>query len=79
MDINYNTRCYDIKKITYKSGILDNSIDATYIIHLKDNGRLEHIQEQLKLYQPTKIVYIAYNKGFKKCEKKFGATLQKKH
>ena len=70
MDINYNTRCYDIKKITYKSGILDNSIDATYIIHLKDNGRLEHIQEQLKLYQPTKIVYIAYNKGFKKCEKK---------
>jgi len=51
-------------------GILDDSIDATYIIHLKDNGRLEHIQEQLKEYHPTKIVYIAFNKGFKKCEKK---------
>ena len=70
MDINYNTHCYDIKKNTYKKGILDNSVDATYIIHLKDNGRFEHIQEQLKEYQPTKNVYIVYNKGFKKCQKK---------
>ena len=70
MDVNYNTRCYKLQKYTYNTGILDDSIDATYIIHLKDNGRLEHIQEQLKEYHPTKIVYIAFNKGFKKCEKK---------
>ena len=70
MDIDYNTRCYDIKKHTYNKGILDNSVDATYIIHLKDNGRFEHIQTQLKEYQPTKNVYIVYNKGFKKCSKK---------
>ena len=70
MDINYNTKCYDIKKYTYNSGILEKSVDATYIIHLKDNGRFEHIQEQLKEYQPTKIVYIVFNAGFKKCEKK---------
>jgi hypothetical protein len=70
MDINYNTRCYDMKKYTYDKGILDNSVDATYIIHLKDNGRYEHIQEQLKEYHPTKIVYIVFNKGFKKCKKK---------
>jgi hypothetical protein len=70
MDVNYNTRCYEIKKYTYASGIFDKSVDATYIIHLKDNGRYEHIQEQLKEYQPTSIVYIAFNQGFKKCEKK---------
>ena len=69
MDINYNTSCYEIKKYTYDVGILDNSVDATYIIHLKHNGRYEHIQEQLKEYHPTKTVYIVYNEGFKKCEK----------
>jgi hypothetical protein len=70
MDVNYNTRCYKLQKYIYDTGILDDSVDATYIIHLKDNGRYEHIQEQLKEYHPTKIVYIAFNKGFKKCEKK---------
>lgn len=70
MDINYNSHCYDIKKQIYKSGFLDSSVDATYIIHLKDNGRLNHIHEQLKNYQPTKVVYIVFNDGFKKCNKK---------
>jgi hypothetical protein len=70
MDINYNTHCYNIKKNTYKNGFLDSSIDATYIIHLKNNGRIEHIQEQLKEFQPTKNVYIVYNEGFKNCDKK---------
>lgn len=70
MDIDYNTYCYDIKKYNYDKGILDDSVDATYIIHLKDNGRIEHVLEQLKEYHPTKIVYIVYNDGFKKCNKK---------
>ena len=70
MDIDHNTHCYNIKKQIYKKGFLDDSVDATYIIHLKDNGRLEHIQSQLKNYQPTKTVYIVFNDGFKKCNKK---------
>ena len=70
MDINYNTQCYNIKKYTYKNGFLDSSVDATYIIHLKNNGRIEHIHEQLNEYKPTKKVYIAYNEGFKNCNKK---------
>jgi hypothetical protein len=70
MDVNYNTQCYTFKKIIYTEGFLDDSVDATYIIHLKDNGRLEHIYEQLKIYQPTKIVYLIYNEGFKNCKKK---------
>ena len=70
MNVDYNTHCYNIKKYTYKNGFLDYSVDATYIIHLKNNGRIEHIQEQLKKYQPTKDIYIVYNEGFKKCNKK---------
>ena len=70
MDIQYNSKCYTFEKNTYPSGLLDSFIDATYIIHLKDNGRLDHILEQLKEYQPTSTIYIAHNKGFKKCDKK---------
>ena len=70
MDIEYNTRCYTFKKKTYTKGFLDESVDATYILHLKDNGRLEDIQNELLKYQPTKTVYIIYNEGFKKCKKK---------
>jgi hypothetical protein len=70
MDIDYNTQCYTFKKKTYTKGFLDESVDATYILHLKDNGRLEHIHRELLKYQPTKTVYIVYNEGFKKCKKK---------
>jgi hypothetical protein len=59
-----------MKKKTYNKGIFDKSIDATYIIHLKDNGRLDHIHDQLDQYQPTSVVYIVFNQGFKQCEKK---------
>ena len=49
--------------------MLDDCVDASYIIHLEGNGRYEHIQHQLSSYQPSKDVYILYNRGFKKCHK----------
>ena len=61
---------YKFKKILFNNGIFDKSVDATYIIHLKDNGRYEHIQDQLNTYHPTNIVYILFNKGYKKSKKK---------
>ena len=64
-----NEKCYYFKKINYNDGLLDNAIDATYIIHLERNGRYEDILKQLELYQPTKIVYIVFNKGYKNCKK----------
>jgi len=70
MDIDYNTSCYHFEEINYDRGLLDESVDATYIIHLDGNGRLDHIKEQLKQTQPTKTIYIVHNDGFKKCEKK---------
>ena len=62
-------KCYKYSKILFNESIFDNSIDATYIIHLEDNGRIDHIKNQLSEYQPTKIVYICYNKGYKNCRK----------
>ena len=59
-----NTECYHYEKKQYNKGFLDECIDATYIIHLEGNGRLDKILNQLRQYQPSKIVYIFYNKGY---------------
>tara|TARA_B100001250_G_scaffold411918_1_gene441786 strand:- start:103 stop:945 length:843 start_codon:yes stop_codon:yes gene_type:complete len=63
-----NNKCYEYKKFKYNDGIFKN-IDATYIINLKNNGRLPHIKNQLKKYHPSDITYIAFNKGYRKCKK----------
>ena len=69
MEIKSSTQCYNFKKIKYKTGLLDEAVDATYIIHLEGNGRYDDIMNQLKIYHPTKEVYILFNKGYKKCKK----------
>jgi hypothetical protein len=67
--------CYNFKKITYSQGLLDEAVDATYIIHLEGNGRYDDILNQLTQFQPTKIVYIVFNKGYKNCQKDKNITL----
>lgn len=64
-----NKQCYHYKKRVYTDGILNGAIDATYIIHLKDNGREPDIEKQLSEYHPTNTVYIVINKGYKTCPK----------
>jgi len=61
--------CYTFQKYMYNDPIFKNTIDATYIINLENNGRLDHVFNQLEKYKPTKIVYIVFNKGYKKCHK----------
>ena len=60
--------CYRFELLEFDDCLFEN-VDATYILHLEGNGRLEKIHEQLKTYHPTKKVYIVYNKGYKKCHK----------
>jgi hypothetical protein len=60
---------YSIKTLQYGDGVFDKHVDATYIIHLKDNGREPHIFEELQKFHPTNTVHIVYNRGFKKCDK----------
>ena len=64
-----NDLCYRFHAINFTKGILDDCIDATYIIYLEGNGRLEHIYEQLNTFHPSKKVFILFNKGYKKCTK----------
>ena len=73
--------CYQLEKIEFDGGsgggvgggsgggggLLD--IDATYIIHLENNGRLDSVKAQLNKFQPTKNVFILHNKGYRKCTK----------
>jgi len=44
-------------------------VDATFVIHLVNNGRLDAVKDQFKSYGPSKYVYILYNEGYK-CRKK---------
>jgi hypothetical protein len=69
MELKRSTQCYTFKKMKYNKGLLDDAVDATYIIHLEGNGRYDDIMNQLKTYHPTKEVYIVFNKGYKKCKK----------
>jgi hypothetical protein len=69
MELKRSRQCYTFKKMKYNAGLLDDAVDATYIIHLEGNGRYDDIMNQLKIYHPTKEVYILFNKGYKKCQK----------
>jgi hypothetical protein len=64
-----NRSCYHFEKIEFSNSTLLN-IDATYIIHLENNGRLDSVKDQLNKFRPTKEVFILHNKGYKKCDKK---------
>jgi hypothetical protein len=60
--------CYRFELLEFDDCLFEN-VDATYILHLEGNGRIDHIHEQLKTYHPSKKVYIVYNKGYT-CKKK---------
>lgn len=75
MELKLNNQCYRFEKIrnnitSNNTGIFNDCIDATYIIHLENNGRLNHIYEQLDKYTPSSNIYILFNKGYKICQKK---------
>ena len=68
-----SNKCYNFKliKLSYHVGkcLFDNIVDATYIIHLENNGRYESIINQIKRFNICKKIYILFNKGFKNCRK----------
>lgn len=64
-----SNKCYNFKLIKSSDGIFDNIVDATYVIHLENNGRYESIMEQIKRFNICKKIYILFNKGFRNCKK----------
>jgi len=65
--------CYHFDLWEYPTGLLDfiweEAVEATYIIHLEGNGRLEKIKQQLETFHPTRKVYILHNQGYQSCDK----------
>jgi hypothetical protein len=55
-----NENAYSFELIENSSGFFDDSIDATYVIHLEGNGRLESMKKQLKKYIPSNFVIIMF-------------------
>jgi hypothetical protein len=49
--------------------MFDEAVDATYVIYLEGNGRLDSIHSQLNWLHPTRRVFLLVNKGYKKCAK----------
>ena len=64
-----NSEYYRFEEINYNKGILDSCIDATYVLHLENNGRIDKVLSQLEIVNISKQVYIMYNAGFKKTNK----------
>ena len=65
-----NTNAYSFELIQNTNSIFDNDIiNATYIIYLEGNGRLDHIKNQITKFKTTDLVYILHNKGYKKAKK----------
>lgn len=64
-----NRGCYRIDTRKYATGLYDEAIDATYILHLEGNGRWPQIEQQLRDIHPTRTLHILMNKGYKRCQK----------
>lgn len=63
-----NKECYYFKSILFKHGILNNIIDAVYVLLLEGSTREKKVYDQLNKYKLCSINHIQYNKGLK-CEK----------
>ena len=42
-----DNNCYKLKELKYNNGLFNDTVDATYIIHLENNGRFNNIMNQL--------------------------------
>ena len=60
--------CYRFEEVAGENPLFTH-IDATYVIHLEGNGRLESVRKELADFYPSKNTSILFNKGYKKCEK----------
>jgi hypothetical protein len=60
--------CYHLTTLHYEHELL-SSVDATYVIHMRNNGRYDDIMRQLNQYHITKTVHIIVNDGYKQCFK----------
>ena len=68
--MNINSYCYRFDYIRFDNGLLDNIIDAVYVILLENSDRTENVYKQINQLKLSKNTYIQINKGYRNCEKK---------
>ena len=66
-----NQLCYKYDNIYFKEGILDDIIDAVYVILLEGTHRTNNVYTQLNEFKLCKNIHIQINKGYKRCNKFF--------
>lgn len=60
-------KCSEYKYISFNRGILDNLIDAVYIILLNGSKRSKFVYQQIYDYKLSKNNFIQINESFKNC------------
>tara|TARA_Y100000389_G_scaffold153331_1_gene153541 strand:+ start:14335 stop:15201 length:867 start_codon:yes stop_codon:yes gene_type:complete len=61
--------CYKIDTLTYKSGLLDNVVNAVYVLLMEGSDRKSNVYRQIEDYKLSTHNHIIINKGYKKCPK----------
>ena len=69
--------CHKYKYIQFSKGILDNIIDAVYVITLENDKNYNNIMKQINNLKLSKNNYIQINKKFTDC--KIDLCEQKSH
>tara|TARA_Y100001958_G_C21086683_1_gene441199 strand:- start:93 stop:932 length:840 start_codon:yes stop_codon:yes gene_type:complete len=60
-------KCFEYKYISFNRGILDNLIDAVYIVLLNGSKRAKFVYQQIYDYKLSKNNFIQINESFKNC------------
>ena len=60
--------CHSYKYINFNRGILDDIIDAVYVITLENDENYNDIMHQINKFKLSKNNYIQINKRYKDCE-----------
>jgi hypothetical protein len=63
------TECYRFEEFVMDRPPLFSDVDATYVIHLENNGRLANVKRGLREFYPSKNTCILFNKGYNNCTK----------
>ncbi len=64
-----NSKCYYYKYLKSEKGLLDNIVDAVFILLMENSPREKNVLAQLQKYKLHSNVIIQYNLGFKNCSK----------
>tara|TARA_Y100000741_G_scaffold365018_1_gene358441 strand:- start:2288 stop:3088 length:801 start_codon:yes stop_codon:yes gene_type:complete len=60
-------KCSSYEYINFKNGILDNIVDAVYVILLENSDRKKSVLDQIYKYKLSKINILQVNKYYKDC------------